>query len=155
VSDITPIRMRKALDTIDRALHAPPGIHLQPMWQADPVRLHRLLQLAYANGGGKVGDFDAWFWPLVEDEEFDPSLVLIAADDAGEPLGLAQCWTSGFLKDLVVHPDHRNRRIGAWLLHQAVAAIRQRGLHYLDLKVEAGNSAARRFYSRHGMVEID
>lgn len=108
----------------------------------------------YAGGGGSVGDFNAWFWPLVEDSEFDPSLVLIAADLEGLPLGLAQSWTGGFLKDLVVAPGARRQGVGSFLLEATFDAFCTRGLRHVDLKVEAANQVARRFYARHGMVEV-
>ena len=126
-----------------------------PLWQAKPIALHRLLQLSYAGGGGTVGSFDQWWWPLVEDSEFDPALVLIAADAPGTPVGLAQCWTSGFLKDLVVAPDARDRQIGSWLLDTTFSAFAARGAPHIDLKVEGDNVAAQRFYARHGMVAVE
>lgn len=151
---MSAIRMRKMLDGPLAAPTAPSGISLQPFPKSDPLRLHGLLVSAYAKGGGSVSDFDHWFEPLVTDAEFDPELMLIAVDATEKPIGLAHCWTSGFLKDLVVHPDYRKRQIGSWLLHQAFATIKMRGLSQLDLKVLADNVAARRFYARHGMVEV-
>lgn len=148
------IRLRRLLDGATPQPPAPPGVHLLPLWQARPIELHRLLQDAYANGGGSVGSFDDWFWPLVEDAEFHPELLLIAADDGGTPLGLAQCWTSGFIKDLVVSPGHRNRRIGGWLLQSAFCRLESRGLEHVDLKVQATNASALRFYERHGMTRV-
>lgn len=152
---MTAIRMRKRLGALDPLPQAPPGISLLPFAKSDPLSLHAVLQQGYATGGGTVGDFYSWFEPLVTDDEFDPNLVLIAVDDAGKPLGLAQCWTSGFLKDLVVLPKHRDRKIGSWLLHQTFAANGARGHAHMDLKVLADNDGARRFYARHGMVEVD
>ncbi|QQR40128.1 GNAT family N-acetyltransferase [Devosia rhizoryzae] len=151
----SPIRMRKVLDRLEPVPPAPHGISLLPFSRSDSLSLHALLQQGYATGGGSVGKFESWFEPLISDEEFDPDLVLIAVDEQDRPLGLAQCWTSGFLKDLVVLPEYRDRQIGTWLLHTAFAAIRARGLAQLDLKVLADNVAARRFYARHGMVEVE
>lgn len=149
------IRMRKVLESLAPMPPTPSGISLLPFAKSDPIGLHAVLQQAYATGGGSVGTFDSWFEPLVTDEEFDPNLVLIAADDEGKAVGLAQCWNSGFLKDLVVLPEQRDRQIGSWLLHHAFAATKSRGLAQLDLKVLADNAAARRFYARHGMIEVE
>lgn len=132
----------------------PEGIAITPLWQVKPMALHTLLQTAYAAGGGYVPDFDAWWWPLVEDEEFDPALV-ISVSAGTEPVGLIQCWTSGFIKDLVVRPQWRNRNIGAYLLHAAFAEFHRRGTPKVELKVEAANLSAQRFYRRHGLVKAD
>jgi len=132
----------------------PDGFVILPLWQTRPAALHALLRTAYADGGGSVPDFDDWWWPLVEDREFDPALLIVAAHPTGQPAGLIQCWTSAFVKDLVVAPDARNRGLGSWLLQHAFAIFAARGASHVDLKVQAGNSGARRFYARHGMVEV-
>ena len=148
------IRLRKLLDAPIDLPALPAGITITPLWQTKPVALHSLLRSAYASGGGSVGDFDTWWWPLVEDEEFDAALVIVAS--AGpNPVGLVQCWTSSFVKDLVVAPDWRDRGLGAYLLNAAFAEFHRRGAAYVDLKVEASNTAAQRFYRRYGMVSVD
>lgn len=149
------VRLRRALAEPVALSGLAPGVEILPLWRSKPIELHRLLERAYADGGGTVGNFDQWWWPLVEDAEFDPELVLILADAAGHPLGLAQCWTSSFVKDIVVDPSARNRGLGSALLTRAFALLRERGHPQVDLKVEATNSAARRFYARHGMTEVD
>jgi ribosomal protein S18 acetylase RimI-like enzyme len=149
-----PIRLRKILDGFSAVAKPLVGKQLVPLWRSDPTALHHLLVIAYAKGGGSIGTFDEWFWPLVEDDEFHPDLIIIAADQSGQPVGLAQCWTSGFLKDLVVHPDWRDKGLGSFLLHRAFAVNQARGLTHMDLKVLADNHRAQRFYARHGMVEV-
>ncbi|KFL29049.1 hypothetical protein JP75_23990 [Devosia riboflavina] len=145
------IRLRKLLDAPIQLPTLPAGVAITPLWQAKPMALHALLRAAYVSGGGSVPDFDAWWWPLVEDEEFDPALVIIAS--AGiEPIGLIQCWTSSFVKDLVVAPNWRNRGLGAYLLNAAFSEFHRRGAPHIDLKVELSNPAGQRFYHRHGMV---
>lgn len=145
------IRLRRLLDAPIDLPELPEGVAITPLWQTRPVELHALLREAYATGGGAVGDFDSWWWPLVEDEEFDPALVIVAT--VGErPVGLVQCWNSSFVKDLVVAPTWRNRALGTYLLSAAFAEFHRRGAPHVDLKVEASNTAARRFYHRHGMV---
>lgn len=146
------LRLRRHLDEPIFVPPLPPGVARLALWQASPLALHSLLVQAYANGGGAVPPFEDWFFPLVEDDEFDPALVIIQA--SGDlPVGLVQGWTSGFIKDLVVSPSMQGQGLGSHLLHSAFALFQQRGLPFVDLKVEAGNRAAQRFYRRHGMIE--
>ncbi|HWV20424.1 MAG TPA: GNAT family N-acetyltransferase [Devosia sp.] len=147
------IRLRKMLNAPMELPALSAGVVITPLWQAKPMALHTLLRAAYASGGGSVPDFNAWWWPLVEDPEFDPTLVIIASAGT-EPVGLIQCWTSSFVKDLVVAPQWRDRGIGAFLLRTAFVEFTRRGAPHIDLKVEASNLAAQRFYRRHGMVEV-
>src|SRR5690606_3218083 len=93
----------------------PAGVDRRPLWQVSPLALHALLRDTYARGGGTVPPFAEWFFPLVEDEEFDPALVIPLAAGA-QPVGLVQCWTSGFIKDLVVTPSMQGRGLGTFLL---------------------------------------
>ncbi|WP_161796865.1 GNAT family N-acetyltransferase [Devosia soli] len=145
------LRLRKDLTAPSVSVPPAEAVSIVPLWQSRPIALHALLQAAYANGGGTVASFDEWWWQLVEDEEFDPELIILAYD-GDEPIGLAQCWNSSFIKDLVVSPAWRNRGIGSFLLVSAFARLQQRGFAHADLKVETGNIAAQRFYMRHGMT---
>ena len=147
------IRLRKLLDAPVSLPALPHGVVIAPLHRTRPIELHALLRTAYATGGGTVADFDSWWWRLVEDDEFDPALVVIATMQ-DRPVGLIQCWTSSFVKDLAVAPQWRNRSLGTYLLNAAFVKLQQRGARHVDLKVEASNLAAQRFYHRHGMVEV-
>jgi ribosomal protein S18 acetylase RimI-like enzyme len=131
----------------------PPGIALATLDKVPPIALHALLVSAYANGGGSVADFDAWWTHLVEDVEFDPALVFVAVDEANGPVALCQCWSSGFIKDLVTAPTHRGQGLGEALLRTAFAAFKARGIALVDLKVQTQNADAQRLYTRVGMVK--
>ena len=113
------------------------------------------MQIAYARGGGSVGPFDAW-WPGVRDDsEFAAELVFLAVDQRGDIVGAAHCWTSAFVKDLVVHPDARRRGIAEALLKTAFAEFRRRGDRHVDLKVQLDNpTGAIRLYERLGMRAV-
>src|SRR5690606_28817814 len=127
ITMVDALRLRKHLDQTVIVPPLPEGVVRLPLWQAKPVALHALLERAYSSGGGSVPGFTDWFFPLVEDEEFDPALLIVLAfGDA--PVGLVQCWTSGFIKDIVVAPEARNKGLGAWLLYAALAELHQRGL---------------------------
>ncbi|WP_127753605.1 GNAT family N-acetyltransferase [Devosia sp. 1566] len=147
------LRLRASLTGLPPAPVWPQGTYRMPLAEAGPRDLHDLLVLAYCDGGGSVPPFETWWTGLVEDDEFHPELVIIAADANDRPIGIAQCWTSGFIKDLAVAPAWRHRGIGAALLRTALAVFAAEGLTQVDLKVEADNIAAQRFYRRMGMVE--
>jgi ribosomal protein S18 acetylase RimI-like enzyme len=124
-----------------------------PLPEADPRVLYAILAEAYTNGFGTVRPFERWWPALTTDSEFDPALFFIATDGSSQPLGLAQCWTSGFVKDIAVVPQWRGKGIGDALLGEVFATFRQRGLPHVDLKVVAANAPAIRLYRRMGMVD--
>lgn len=151
---VDTLRMRRHLDGY--ALSAatwPDGARLAALPDIDPRTLHAILTDAYANGFGAVAAFAEWWASVETDEEFDPALLFVAVDDAGSPIGLALCWTSGFIKDLAVVEAWRGKGIGDALLQEAFAAFRKRGLPQVDLKVGAANAPAIGLYRRVGMVE--
>lgn len=131
----------------------PAESRLLPLGKAEPRDLHVILTDAYANGFGSVPPFEPWWTGVTTDSEFDATLVFIAADGSNRPIGLAQCWTSGFIKDIAVVPAWRGRGIGEVLVREAFRAFQQRGLAHVDLKVMTGNTSAVALYRRVGMVE--
>lgn len=114
--------------------------------------IHALLQRAYANGfGGVAPDWLDWWEALRADSEFDPDLCLVAkAGD--EVVGFCLCWTSSFVKDLVVAPEWQGHGLGAALLATAMLALRARGMDEVQLKVVTANAGARRLYERLGFA---
>ena len=149
------IHLRRRLDDLRESPSWPAGV--SPV-AFDPERhaaeVHGLLEQAYACGGGGVAPFQAWWAGVRDDAEFDPSLVFLAASGAGEVLGVAQCWTSAFIKDLAVAGRWRRRGVGEALLRQVFYAFRERGADHVELKVEADNAAAIRLYGRLGMHPV-
>ena len=139
----------------------------EPVWPAgirlvsfDPEqhagKIHALLVEAYARGGGYVEPFAIWWPSLQGNSEYDPALVFVAADRQDEIVGVAQCWTSAFVKDLAVASSMRRRGLGSALLHHALRAFRDRGAPHLALKVDADNpSGALRLYRSLGFEEIE
>jgi ribosomal protein S18 acetylase RimI-like enzyme len=136
----------------------------QPLWppeskpgEVPPDKLHALLKLAYAEGGGSVPDDAADWWLSVStDAEFDPGLMIVlVAMNGGEPVGLCHCWTSSFIKDLVVHPDWRRRGMAEALLNEACHRLRLRGNTAVFLKVQEDNERAQRLYRRMGFRPAD
>lgn len=119
-------------------------------------KAHALLVKAYAKGGGSVEPFDIWWPSLRDDAEYDPALCFIAVNGSDDVVGLAQCWTSAFIKDLAVDPAYRRKGLGSALLREVFRAFRERGASSVALKVQADNpSGAVRLYRAHGFEEIE
>lgn len=147
------LRLRKHLSADLPKPMWPAGTCLLSLAGAEPRDLHAVLANAYANGFGSVPPFELWWTALTTDSEFDPALVFIAAYGNSQPIGVAQCWTSGFVKDIAVVSAWRGRGIGEALLQEAFHAFHRRGLAHVDLKVITGNISAVALYRRVGMVE--
>jgi len=129
----------------------PEDVALRPFMSGDARAVHALLQAAYANGGGTVETFAGWWDTLVTDSEYEPALCFTAWS-ADSLVGVAQCWTSAFVKDLAVDPGWRRHGVATALLLTAFRAFRDRGARSVDLKVQADNAGAIRVYENLGMA---
>jgi ribosomal protein S18 acetylase RimI-like enzyme len=150
------VAMRKLHREPAATVHWPAGIqlaHFSGVEHAEAV--HSVLTEAHATGGAHVDPFDTWWSALQDDAEYEPSLVLLATEENGTLAGVAQCWTSSFIKDLAVSANWRRRGLGFALLNHAFNVFRSRGSEWVDLKVEIGNpSGAERLYRRAGMTQL-
>jgi ribosomal protein S18 acetylase RimI-like enzyme len=116
---------------------------------------HRLLEVGYAQGGGYVRSFEEWWPSLRADDEFAADLCFLAINGRCDIVGVAQCWTSAFVKDLVVHPLVRRQGIATALLWQVFCEFQRRGARHVDLKVQLDNpTGAVRLYKALGMREV-
>jgi ribosomal protein S18 acetylase RimI-like enzyme len=132
----------------------PEGSHVRAFHPSDATRLHALLEHGYRKGGGSVEPFDVWLPALTGDSEFDPELCFLV--EAGDELVAAQiCWTSAFVKDIVVHETWRRHGLGEALLRLAFRTFQERGASGVDLKVQAQNAPAIRLYERVGMRTVE
>jgi ribosomal protein S18 acetylase RimI-like enzyme len=148
-------RLRRDLAEALAPPNCPTGYRVRIFGADDAPAVHRLLELGYAQGGGEVGTFDEWWPSLRNDDEFAPDLCFLAVNERQDIVGVAQCWTSAFIKDLVVHPRARRRGIATALLMTAFWEFRRRGAKRVDLKVRVDNpTGALRFYKELGMREV-
>ncbi|WP_024643943.1 GNAT family N-acetyltransferase [Pseudomonas syringae] len=115
--------------------------------------VHRLLTSGYLDGAGSVPNYRDWLTAFECDAEYDLSRCFVALLD-GAVIGVIICWTSAFIKDLVVHTDARNRGTGFALLHHLFAHLAQRNESTVDLYVMENNLAARHLYEKSGMSYI-
>jgi ribosomal protein S18 acetylase RimI-like enzyme len=132
----------------------PEGSGLRTFHLSDGPRLHALLEHGYRHGGGSVDAYDLWLPALTGDSEFDPELVFLV--EVGDELAAAViCWTSGFVKDIVVHETWRRHGLGEALLRHVFRTFTARGADGVELKVQAQNAPAIRLYERVGMRTVE
>jgi ribosomal protein S18 acetylase RimI-like enzyme len=132
----------------------PARIRVRSFRPDDAPSLHRLLEHGYRRGGGSVERLESWLPRLTGDDEFDPELCFLA--DSGSGLaGAAVCWTSAYVKDLVVHESWRGQGLGEALLRHLLGTFAARGASAVELKVEATNTNAIRPYERVGMRVVE
>ena len=156
MAEIPYLRMQRDLSETMDAPVWPDGVHLADFAENQAEEAHALLELAYRDGGGSVPAFGKWWPRLSQDDEYDLKLCFAVRSRDGSLIGFAQCWTSGFVKDFVVHPHYRGHGIGRALLLHIFNAFRERGASVVALKVETGNpSGAVAFYERLGMSRGD
>lgn len=132
----------------------PSDVGVRTFEPGDAESLHALLEHGYRGGGGSVAAFETWLPQMTTDEEFDPELWFLA--ESREVLvGAVLCWTSAFVKDVVVHESWRRRGVGEALLLHAFDALAIRGATAVELKVAATNTGAVRLYERLGMRVVE
>lgn len=147
------IRLRKNLDVELPEPRLPDGFALRAFAPGDAMALHALLVDVFDDQEPDVARWWAW---LSSDAEYDPALVFMAWDANGNLVGAAQCWTSGFVKDLATAKAARGKGLGEALMRTAFATFKQRGFSQVDLKTSTiQNAAAVRLYKRLGMVVVD
>jgi ribosomal protein S18 acetylase RimI-like enzyme len=132
----------------------PEGSHVRGFHLSDAERLHALLAHGYQRGGGTVEAFDIWLPALTGDSEFEPELCFLV--EVGDDLAAAAiCWSSAFVKDIVVRESWRRRGFAESLLRLAFGTFERRGAPGVELKVQAHNEPAIRLYERVGMRVIE
>lgn len=142
--------MRRNLAEVVPAITWPEGIVLSEYRPDLAEAIHRLMELGYQEGGGRVPSLNVWQQRFETDPEYDPSLCLIALDAEGI-VGVCQCWTSAYIKNLVVHPRAQDQGLGRALLLHAFNIFQQRREGFVDLKVLEDNLRAQRLYESAGM----
>jgi ribosomal protein S18 acetylase RimI-like enzyme len=145
--------MRHCLADAVPAITWPQGIFLTGYRPERAEEVHRLMELGHLQGGGRVPSLDAWQQRFETDPEYDPTLCFIALDALGI-VGVCQCWTSAYIKSLVVHPRAQGRGLGRALLLNAFNVFQQRREGFVDLKVLEGNVRALRLYESAGMYVV-
>jgi GNAT superfamily N-acetyltransferase len=91
-------------------------------------------------------------------------VVVLAEDGSGEALGFAFLTLRptpyydgpvAQLEELYVRPALRDAGIGTALLGEAIGLVRARGAGEMQINVDEVDVDTRRFYQRHGFVDIE
>ena len=131
----------------------PQGVEISTYRPELAGAVHDLMQLGHREGGGRVPALEVWQQRFERDPEYDPALCFIAIDAEGV-VGVAQCWTSSYIKSLVVHPRAQGLGLGRALLLNAFKVFQQRREGFVDLKVLEDNLRAQRLYEGAGMYRV-
>jgi ribosomal protein S18 acetylase RimI-like enzyme len=133
-----------------------------PRWAEDVIvrtfreenaaEVKELLDLAYAAESHHTPlPFEDWKTFMLGDPSFDPACWFIVESD-GEVVAAALNWKEGYVKDIVVHPEHRRRGLGEALMRHTFREFRRRGAERVQLKTDSINpTEAWRLYERVGM----
>jgi ribosomal-protein-alanine N-acetyltransferase len=84
------------------------------------------------------------------------SLWLVAEED-GAVLGYVGSQTvmdETDMMNIAVDPEHRRRRIAAWLIDALISELRQKGSRCLTLEVRESNLPAAKLYESMGFAQI-
>ncbi len=125
---------------------APSGVSIRPAERADLLGVVRIEKASFP----QPWPYDA-FLRFLDEPGFlvaiENGLILgYIVADAGQGFGTA----IGHVKDLAVHPDHRNRGIGTRLLDRGFTQLRQQGVSRVKLEVRVSNEEAISLYERFG-----
>jgi len=69
-------------------------------------------------------------------------------------LGLMFVEDEAHITTIAVAPDHQRRRIGTWLMAQAMRLSLAEGARHLSLEVAAGNHRAQSLYRKFGLAPV-
>ncbi|WP_122438505.1 GNAT family N-acetyltransferase [Pseudomonas viridiflava] len=131
----------------------PPGVTCVSLTPRHSLQAHRLLTQSHLLEDGQWLRHPDWLDAFEHNPEFDRSRCFVAID-SDHVLGVINCWTSAFIKDLAVHPDDRNRGIGTALLHHLFVHLKRCGEAAVDLKVMENNLIARRLYEKSDLSYV-
>jgi mycothiol synthase len=137
----------------------PEGISVRTMEPGEERRVYEANNAAFADHWDfRVEPFERWSSDAFGRENFDPTLVWLAADGAELAGFSANSWhfsgdpRFGWVGILGVRPEWRRRGLATALLHQSFRDFRKRGATRVGLGVDAQNTTgAVKLYERVGM----
>jgi mycothiol synthase len=134
----------------------PDGLAARTFRLDEAEQVKGLLDAAYANEPDFTERaFDEWRSFMLGDPSFEAESWFVVETPDRSLLAAALNWKEGFVKDLVVHPDHQGRGLGKALLLHVFRHFKARGKPVVTLKTDSRNtSQASRFYEHMGMRKI-
>jgi GNAT superfamily N-acetyltransferase len=108
---------------------------------------------------GKVRSVIEW---IVKDDRL--GFVLVALERNERPiavalgcafLGIEHGGMSGWIEELYVLPEFRQRGIGSLLIAEFIRVASTLGWRAIDLEIETGHQRAASLYERHGFTQLD
>ena len=134
----------------------PEGMRVRTFRRDEASAVKDLLDVAYAEEPGFTEEpLEEWERFMFGDSSFEAESWFVVEDEDASLAAAALNWKEGFVKDLVVHPDHRRKGLGEALLHHTFRHFKSRGLQEVSLKTDSTNtSQAWGLYERVGMRTI-
>ncbi len=135
------------------------------VWDHAEVKYHSFRTESDANVFPCLGDRQGCLSLMSEiagKDSFLPGATWLARYDASHSRKWEYCGTIqgiqeagvGSIQNLGVIPEHRNQRLGTFLLFKSLAAFRDYGLLRAQLEVTARNAGAIRLYERIGFTKL-
>jgi GNAT superfamily N-acetyltransferase len=99
---------------------------------------------------------------IVKDDRL--GFVLVALEKNQRPVGIAlgcaflgieHGGTSGWVEELYVRPEFRERGIGSLLVAEFIRIASVLGWRAIDLEIDSGHRRAVSLYERHGFTQLD
>lgn len=132
----------------------PAGITVRPFRAGDERHAHRLVEDAFDEWQQRRQSYEEWARHTVERPAFAPAMSALAFDDGqlvGAVISLDLPETDeGYVEQVAVHRDHRNRGIARLLLRHAFRAVHRRGRRACTLHTHS-DTGALDLYLRVGM----
>lgn len=159
------VQMRITLDRRPEAPDVPAGYALRALRPGEERALFDVLAHAFRDHYGFVDpakpdeEFERWKRTVLEADDFDPDLVIVATASDGSIVGGSVCRPDygahldmGWVSILGVEAAHRKRRLGESLLRRSLGIFYEKGKKRAGLGVDSESlTNATRLYEKCGM----
>jgi len=161
--------MRMEFDGSPQAAVVADGYEIRAMAEGEERKVYDALMAGFADHYGYVepdspeAGFDRWKHYVLEAQDFDRNLQLIAVDNTGVIAGAILCRPTygedtemGWINSLAVRPAHRRKGLGKALMHQSFEVLHANGKTRVGVGVDADSiTDATRLYTRCGMHQYN
>jgi ribosomal-protein-alanine N-acetyltransferase len=98
-----------------------------------------------------------WTETGLKEELSNPSAVFFCAEENGVVtgyMGFHFVLDEGYVANVAVHPNYRNKGVGKALVAHAHEIATQKGLSFLSLEVRQSNTPAKNLYTKMGYTTV-